>query len=70
MTAPPRWHTGVAEVISTDGPKVTVACPHCTGTHTHPRNFIGSRHVIAGCHAGPGLLREYAVAEKTRGGRR
>ena len=64
MTAP-RWATGVAHVISEDGPKIAVRCPHCGDTHIHPRNFVGSRHVVAGCHAGHSRLREYAVTEPT-----
>ena len=63
MTAPPRWQTGIAQVISATGPKVTVQCPHCRHPHIHPRNFVGSRHVIADCHKGWTQLREYAVVE-------
>lgn len=69
MSAPARWATGVAHVTAANGPKITVLCPHCGGSHTHPRNFTGSRHVIAGCHAGPGRLREYAIAGGSGAGR-
>ncbi|MGB0971440.1 MAG: hypothetical protein ACPGVG_10805 [Mycobacterium sp.] len=61
----PRWQTGIAEVTSATGPKVTVLCPHCRQSHTHPRNFVGSRYVIAGCHKGWTRLRAYAVVEKS-----
>lgn len=55
------WSTGVAPIIGTTGRTIRVHCPHCGQRHTHGRNMAGSRHILAGCHAGPGRCREYAI---------
>lgn len=57
------WQRGVAQVVAVKGPTATVACPHCGGQHQHPRNFVGSRQVVAGCHTGFTRCREYAIVQ-------
>lgn len=64
------WARGVARVVAVNGPTCTVACPHCSQKHQHPRNFIGSRQVVAGCHAGWSRCREYAIVSTRSGARR
>jgi hypothetical protein len=67
----PRWATGVANVIAQDHTGVLIHCPHCGGRHRHAHRTVGSRHVIAGCHKGHSLCREYAVVGSLpAGGRR
>ncbi|WP_137147404.1 hypothetical protein [Mycolicibacterium sp. CR10] len=40
---------GTATLISVDGRACTVRCPHCAGEHTHRRDSLGSREVLAIC---------------------
>ncbi|MGE2733835.1 hypothetical protein [Mycolicibacterium vaccae] len=58
-----RWQTGLAEVTTVNGKHITVDCPHCGKQHQHNRAVLGSYHVVAGCHAGHGRLREYRIPE-------
>lgn len=60
LRKPSIWADGVARVLRTDG-RVVVHCPFCEQTHRHDRSALGSREVIAGCHAGYGRCRSYAV---------
>jgi len=55
------WLSGVAHILKLDATGVTVACPHCNGQHHHGRPVLGSNHVVAGCHKGFAICREYAV---------
>lgn len=63
-----RWATGIAEVLGIVGRTVRVRCPHCGGCHDHSRSMLGSRSVVAGCHAGHTRLREYTVIDTRRPG--
>jgi hypothetical protein len=58
-----EWETGVAEVTSSRGRTVTVACPHCPESHDHDRDVVGSNAVVAGCHKGWNVCREYRVVD-------
>ncbi|MEX3644473.1 hypothetical protein ABFW11_03050 [Mycolicibacterium porcinum] len=53
----------MAEVIRKTARGVIVNCPHCKGRHQHGRGMLGSRAIAAGCHAGPGRLREYRIVD-------
>ncbi len=57
------WRGGLAEVVEVKGRHITVSCPHCGRKHQHGRQMLGSRSVVAGCHAGPRTLREYRIPE-------
>ena len=61
-----QWQTGVAEVISSQGRTITVRCPHCPETHNHGKDVVGSKSVVAGCHNGANLVREYAIVDTRR----
>jgi hypothetical protein len=63
-----RWATGVANVIRPTPRGVIIACPHCGLQHHHGRSMLGSRSVVAGCHAGPSRLREYRIVDLTGAG--
>ncbi|MCK0174770.1 hypothetical protein [Mycolicibacterium sp. F2034L] len=66
MTTRARWETGTAEVVAVNARGILVACPHCDATHEHTRGVLGSRAVVAGCHTGHSLLREYAITDLGR----
>lgn len=56
------WLRGVATLVArTKGGKVVVRCPFCDRTHTHDRQSLGSREVLAGCHVGWRRCRSYAI---------
>lgn len=61
MQVSSNWARGVAKVISIKRDIVTVSCPHCSKTHSHPRSSLGSKEVVAGCHAGFTRARSYAI---------
>lgn len=63
VVARPSWASGVAEVVRHVARGVIVKCPHCGGRHQHGRSMVGSRSIAAGCHAGPGRLREYRIVD-------
>lgn len=65
-----RWQGGLAEVVEVKGATIVVACPHCGLQHTHGRQMLGSRNVVAGCHAGPRRLREYRIPDSSKPSRR
>lgn len=58
-----QWTTGVAEVIASTGRTITVRCPHCGKDHTHGKDVVGSRSVVAGCHTGWTRCLEYRVVD-------
>lgn len=55
------WQHDVATIAHIDGSGVTINCPHCGNQHHHGRSVLGSGHVVAGCHKGFAICREYAV---------
>lgn len=55
------WQRGVAKVVKVIRDKIVVACPHCPRQHEHPRQSLGSKEVVAGCHAGFTRARSYAI---------
>lgn len=55
------WQRGVAKVVEVVRDKIVVACPHCPKKHSHPRQSLGSREVVAGCHVGFTRCRSYAI---------
>lgn len=56
------WATGVATITGyTRNGKINIHCPHCGGDHQHERITAGSHAIVAGCHAGPTRLRQYAI---------
>ncbi|OYN80433.1 hypothetical protein [Mycolicibacterium sphagni] len=57
------WLSGVAEVVSVSGKHVNVKCPHCAKTHQHGRGMLGSKAILAGCHAGWSRCREYRIID-------
>lgn len=58
-----RWQTGVANVERADSRSIFVRCPHCGDVHSHARNVLGSRQVVAGCHTGFTRCREYSIPD-------
>lgn len=57
------WETGTAKVIRAKDNYVYVACPFCPAVHAHTAAAMGTKSCIAGCHAPPHRLREYAISD-------
>ena len=55
------WQRGVARVVKVIRDKIVVACPHCSKEHTHPKQSLGSKEVVAGCHVGFNRSRSYGI---------
>lgn len=55
------WQHAAATILHIDSTGVTINCPHCGGEHHHGRAVLGSHHVVAGCHTGFRICREYAI---------
>ena len=62
------WQHDVAPITRLDATGVTVTCPHCNSQHHHGRSVLGSKHVVAGCHRGFRLCREYAIDNPSQRG--
>jgi hypothetical protein len=58
------WQQGVAKVVKVIRDKVVINCPHCPSQHTHSRQSLGSKEVVAGCHAGRNRCRSYAIPKR------
>lgn len=48
-------------LVLQDLPELVVLCPFCGQRHTHHRQSIGSRRVVAGCSRGYQQYREYSI---------
>lgn len=57
------WQHGVAKVVKL-GRELVVLCPFCQQNHTHSKQSLGSREVVAGCHKGFTDCRSYAIPDR------
>lgn len=59
------WDRRAAKLIEVVRDKITVLCPFCEEKHSHSRNSLGSKEVVAGCHVGGRqTARSYAIPDK------
>lgn len=60
------WQHGVAKVVKNAGSKIVVLCPFCEQQHEHPKQSLGSREVVAGCHKGFARSYSYSIPDRRR----